>query len=103
MESQLHPVTPKNDSLGETPYLRVVGNGVQKSSPRDVFMPNKSSKGKNGARNIQQMQDDIFRKMSAGKKIKLASSFFEFAKALNKLGEDYGTRRIIAKNSRNSG
>jgi hypothetical protein len=35
----------------------------------------------------QEMQDEIFRKMSAEKKIKLVSQFFEFGKVLSKLND----------------
>lgn len=54
-------------------------------------------------RSAQDIQDDIFRKMSAGESIKLASSFYRFGMMLNKLGDDYdGTRRVIKKNRGNS-
>ena len=35
----------------------------------------------------QEMQDDIFKKMSAQHKIKLLSSFFRFGKKLSKLND----------------
>jgi len=44
----------------------------------------------------QEMQDEIFRNMSAQKKIKMVSHFFEFGKKLNKLN---GDRRPSYKNS----
>ena len=53
---------------------------------------------KNQKKSTQEKQDILFRKMSAEKKIRLASNFFDFAKMLNKLGNNYGTRKIIAKN-----
>lgn len=53
-------------------------------------------------KSAQDIQDDIFRKMSAEKKLKLASSFFKFARDLNPKGIMYGTGRTIAKNIKNS-
>lgn len=50
----------------------------------------------------QNIQDNIFRKMSADKKIKLASGFFRLAKSLNPTAFNYGTGRVIEKNRRNS-
>ena len=44
----------------------------------------------------EKIQDDIFRKMTADKKIKLVNSFFEFGKKLNNLN---GNRRSAHKNS----
>jgi len=52
-------------------------------------------------KSAQDIQDEIFRQMSAGKKMKLASGFFRLAKSLNPAAFNYGTRRIIAKNSKN--
>ncbi|MFH1759432.1 MAG: hypothetical protein ABH822_02660 [Patescibacteria group bacterium] len=43
----------------------------------------------------EKIQDDIFRKMSAEKKVKLASEFFNFAKALQV--KNYGTRTTSQK------
>ncbi|MDP1845988.1 MAG: hypothetical protein Q8L09_04595 [Candidatus Moranbacteria bacterium] len=42
---------------------------------------------------VQEVQDNIFRKMPVGKKIRLASKFFSFAKKLNKTLNQNGTRR----------
>ena len=54
-------------------------------------------------KSAQDIQDEIFRKMSAEESVRLAGRFYQFAKELNKLGESYdGTRRIIKKNFRNS-
>ena len=50
----------------------------------------------------QDIQDEIFRKMSAERKIKLASGFFRFARHLNPAAFNYGTGRVVKKNSRNS-
>ena len=50
----------------------------------------------------QDIQDDIFWKMSAGRKIKLASDFFRFARKLNSLGLSHGTRRIIKASRKDS-
>ena len=44
----------------------------------------------------EEIQDNIFKKMSAGKKVKMVSHFFEFGKKLNKLN---GDRRPSYKNS----
>ncbi|MFH0791885.1 MAG: hypothetical protein V1905_01590 [bacterium] len=44
----------------------------------------------------QKIQNEIFRKMSAEKKIKMVSHFFEFGKKLNKLN---GNRKPSYKNS----
>ena len=46
--------------------------------------------------NPQDIQDNIFKKMSAGKKVKLVSQFFEFGKKLNNLN---GNRRPSYNNS----
>ncbi|MEK7616428.1 MAG: hypothetical protein AAB414_00030 [Patescibacteria group bacterium] len=49
----------------------------------------------------QQIQDDIFRKMSAERKIKLASSFWHFAKQMAGVDRIYhnldGIRNYIKK------
>ncbi len=45
-------------------------------------------------KSAQGIQDELFRKMSAGKKIKLASELFNFAKLLNPRN---GTRKNAAK------
>lgn len=53
----------------------------------------------------QQIQDDIFRKMSAERKIKLASSFWHFAKEMAGIDRIYhkinidGIRDYIKKSS----
>lgn len=62
---------------------------TNKRSPR----PHKSA---------EEVQDAIFRRMSASHKLKLASDFYAFARVLNKLGKHYGTGRTAAKNRRNS-
>lgn len=46
----------------------------------------------------QEIQDEIFKKMTAGEKIKLVSSFFRFSKKLNKLN---GNRISSDTDSRN--
>lgn len=38
-------------------------------------------------RRAQEIQDEIFKKMTAERKIKLVSSFFRFGKKLNKLND----------------
>lgn len=56
----------------------------------------------------QQIQDDIFKKMTASQKVKLVSQFFEFAKKLNSLNdrkilkEKNGNRGFIGKNFKNT-
>lgn len=50
----------------------------------------------------QDIQDEIFRKMSVARKIKLMSDFFRFAHDLNPEGLRYGTGRIIEKNRRDT-
>lgn len=57
----------------------------------------------NKNKTAQDIQDDIFRKMSAEESIRLAGSFYRFGRMLNKLGENYdGTRRTFKKNIRSS-
>ena len=53
-------------------------------------------------KSAQDIQDDIFRRMPIGKKIKLMSDFFSFARDLNPKGILYGTRKIAQKNRRYS-
>lgn len=54
-------------------------------------------------RTTQQIQDDIFRKMPVEKKIRLASSFWHFAKHISGTDKIYhnidGIREYIKKNS----
>jgi hypothetical protein len=56
------------------------------------------------AKKAQEMQDEIFRKMSADKKIKLASEISMFCLELNKLGknEDNRPEKPFGKNSGHS-
>ncbi|MDO8522835.1 MAG: hypothetical protein Q7S12_00920 [bacterium] len=49
----------------------------------------------------QEIQDEIFMRMSAEKKIHLASGFFELAKELRSLGKNYGTRKTSSRSRRN--
>lgn len=44
----------------------------------------------------EEIQDEIFRRMSAEKKVKMISQFFEFGKKLNSLN---GNRKPSYKNS----
>lgn len=53
-------------------------------------------------KSAQDRQDEIFRKMSVAQKIKSASDFYRFMKTLNRLGANYGTRRVIKKNRMDS-
>ena len=48
----------------------------------------------------QEIQDEIFKKMTAEQKIKLVSSFFRLGRKLNKLN---GNRRSFDKNNRHIG
>lgn len=52
----------------------------------------------------QDIQDEIFRKMSAERKLKLTSQFFSLARKLNPayFKKLYGTRRIIGKTGKHS-
>ncbi|OIO48038.1 MAG: hypothetical protein AUJ32_01440 [Parcubacteria group bacterium CG1_02_40_82] len=45
---------------------------------------------------IQDRQDALFKSMSAGQKIHLASNFFNFARNLNELNKN-GTRKTAAR------
>ncbi len=51
-------------------------------------------------KSAQEIQDNIFCKMSAEKKIRLASEFSSFCLKLNKLNK-YGNRKAFSKNSKN--
>jgi hypothetical protein len=53
----------------------------------------------------EEIQDEIFRKMTAEEKIRLVSSFFRFGKKLNNLNDRRinGNRRFVDKNSGNIG
>lgn len=51
----------------------------------------------------QDVQDKIFRKMSAEKKIQLVSEFSTFLLKLNQLNKRNGIRRIINKDSQHLG
>lgn len=57
-------------------------------------------------KSVQDIQDEIFRKMSAEESVRLWGKFYQFAKVLNKLGENYdgkdGTRRFIEQNREHS-
>lgn len=54
------------------------------------------------SRPAQAIQDEIFRRMSAEKKIKLTSDFSMFLLQLNKLGKNYGFPKTPHKNRKNS-
>lgn len=65
-------------------------------------MKSKTLKIKKGM-TAQDIQDELFRRMSVQESVRLASKFYAFGRKLNKLGEGYdGTRGTIDKNSRNS-
>jgi len=50
----------------------------------------------------QEMQDDIFRKMSPSEKIKMMSDFYRFAKTLQQLGKSYGRTKTSETSSQHS-
>jgi len=51
----------------------------------------------------QDIQNELFRRMSVEKSIRLASKFYAFGQKLNKLGKEYnGTRRTASNNSKHS-
>lgn len=54
-------------------------------------------------KSAQDIQDEIFRKMPAEKRIKLASDFSMFLLELNKIGKRDGFSRVNAKNRKNFG
>ena len=51
---------------------------------------------------VEKKQNELFQKMSAEEKIKLASDFFKLARALQNSKPVNGTRTINKKNRRNS-
>ena len=52
-------------------------------------------------KSTQEIQDEIFRKMSTEKKIKLTSDFFLLGKKLEKLRKQNDTRRHSLQNRKN--
>lgn len=53
-------------------------------------------------KSAQDMQDDIFRRMPAKKKIKMVSDLFELAKELNpRYFKQYGTEKVAHRYSQN--
>ena len=64
---------------------------VNKIMKKEVLTPKKA----------QEIQDEIFKRMSATEKIKLVSSFFRFGKKLSELNDRKinGNRRPFDKNS----
>ena len=62
----------------------------------------KKSVQKISIRQAQDKQDEIFRKMSVAKKLKLASDFSMFLISLNKLGKSHGFSGVTDKNRKNS-
>ena len=62
-------------------------------NPKTKLAENKSA---------QDIQDEIFRKMPADKKLKYASDFSMFLLELNKLGNTHGFSRVTQKSRRNS-
>ena len=53
-------------------------------------------------KSAQEIQDDIFRRMSADKKLNLTSDFSMFILRLNKLNKDNGFPKAISKNCKDS-
>ena len=53
-------------------------------------------------KNAQEIQDSIFRKMSAWEKIRLMSNFFLLGKKLEKLKYQNDSRRSSLQNSKNT-
>jgi len=60
-------------------------------------------KEKNEVKKAQEIQNEIFRKMSAERKLDLMNSFFHFAKKLNTLGKKYGANGASQKNRESFG
>ena len=54
--------------------------------------------------NIQKIQDDMFKKMTAERKIQLVDQFFKLGKTLQALNDRkiYGSNKSSRKNSRHS-
>jgi hypothetical protein len=50
----------------------------------------------------KEMQDDIFRNMSAEKKLKLVSNFYRFGRQLNQLGKSYGAGAATERNRKDT-
>lgn len=53
-------------------------------------------------KSVQEMQDDIFRKMTPQKKLRLASGFSMFLLRLNKLGKNNGLRKTYRRGRQNT-
>ena len=53
-------------------------------------------------KSAQDIQDEIFRKMPANKKLKYASDFSMFLLELNRLGNTHGFSKVTQKSRRNS-
>lgn len=53
-------------------------------------------------KSAQEMQDEVFRKMTVAKKIKLASELTAFCVKLNHLNGNYKSRKPFVKNSAHS-
>lgn len=50
------------------------------------------------SKSVQEIQDEIFRKMSAEKKLKLASDFSMFCLKLHQIGQSHGLSKTSHKN-----
>ena len=57
---------------------------------------------KNKYKTAQEMQDMIFRKMPAEKKLKMLDGFQRFARELNSLGKKYGSNKTSKKSCQSS-
>ena len=50
----------------------------------------------------QDIQDEVFQKMSAERKVKMVSNLFKLARKLNPAYFSYGTRKLTDKNCRDT-
>lgn len=57
---------------------------------------------KKSKKSAQEVQDEIFRKMTANQRIKITSDFSTFILSLNKLGQNYEFPRVNRPNRQNS-
>ncbi len=64
-------------------------------------MPNMSSTQTAKIKTAQDIQDEVFQKMSAEQKVKIVSNFFKLARKLNPAYFNYGARKLTDNNSRN--
>lgn len=72
------------------------------SPPRRIKSPKRRIKFVGSGKTAQDVQDAIFRKMSASKKLRLASDFSLFCLDLNKLGKQDDISSVDHKNRQDS-